>query len=157
MLNIRIKKGFTLIELIIVMAIIAILALIIFVAVDPSRRIHAANNANRASNVNAILNAYLNYVADNKGTHVTSTTSNVAYMIGQGSTGGTCAATATTLKIDLRSLVDNYISSIPYDPVTGMSTETRYYYIKSTNTRVTIGACDPEAEGTTTPVIFVQR
>ncbi|MBF8280259.1 MAG: hypothetical protein HW383_32 [Candidatus Magasanikbacteria bacterium] len=151
------KKGFTLIELIIVMAIIAILALIIFVAVDPSRRIHAANNANRASNVNAILNAYLNYVADNKGTHVTSTSSGVTYMIGTGAGAGTCAATTTSAKLVLTALVDNYISSIPYDPVTGNSDETRYWSYKSPNGRVTVGACNPETEGTTTPIISVQR
>ncbi|MBN1258340.1 prepilin-type N-terminal cleavage/methylation domain-containing protein, partial [Candidatus Peregrinibacteria bacterium] len=43
------KKAFTLLELIIVIAVIAILAAAIFVAVDPARRLHEARNARRWS------------------------------------------------------------------------------------------------------------
>ena len=41
------KKGFTLIELIIVVAIIALLAAATFVAVNPAKRIGEANDAQR--------------------------------------------------------------------------------------------------------------
>ncbi|MBF8280258.1 MAG: hypothetical protein HW383_31 [Candidatus Magasanikbacteria bacterium] len=151
------QAGFTLIELIVGISIIAILALIIFVAIDPSRRIKAANNTTRASHVNAILNAYLNYVADNKGTHVTSTSSGVTYMIGTGGGSGTCAASTTSAKVVLTGVVDSYLTTLPYDPVSGNSEETRYYYYKSPYGRIRVGACDPETEGTLTPSISVQR
>ena len=43
--------GFTLVELIIVIAIIAILAAAIFVAIDPARRLNEARNARRSSDI----------------------------------------------------------------------------------------------------------
>ena len=59
-------KGFTLIELLIVIGIIAILAAIIYVVVDPARRLSEARNAERWSSTNAILNGILKYTVDNK-------------------------------------------------------------------------------------------
>jgi type IV pilus assembly protein PilA len=61
-------RGFTLIEILIVIGIIAILAGIVLVAINPARQFRQANNAQRESNVNAILNAIGQYTVDNKGT-----------------------------------------------------------------------------------------
>src|SRR3989344_3073 len=61
------SKGFTLIELLIVIAIIAILAAVVLVALNPARQFAQANNAQRASNLNTILNAVHQYAVDNKG------------------------------------------------------------------------------------------
>ena len=66
------QKGFTLIELIIVIAIIALLAAATFVAVNPAKRIGDANNAQRWSDVTAIADAWSTYVADNTGTLATT-------------------------------------------------------------------------------------
>ena len=146
------------IELIIVVAMIAILAVIIYVAVDPVRRIHSSNNATRAANVNAILNAYLNYIADNKGGTPFGTSAATRYMIGTGAGAGSCTAAATSAHLDMSvGLVDRYIASIPKDPVNGTDSDTLYYFYRSSTDRVTIGACGPEAEGGTTPEIIVTR
>jgi prepilin-type N-terminal cleavage/methylation domain-containing protein len=50
-------KGFTLIELIIVIAVIALLAAATFVAVDPAKRIGMARDAQRWSDITAIADA----------------------------------------------------------------------------------------------------
>jgi len=150
-------RGFTLIELIVLMVVIVITALIVFVIINPSRRIHAANNATRASHVNLILSAYQNYVAVHKGAHVTSTVAGVTYMIGAGRGAGICAATSTSAKVVLTGLVDKYLPVVPFDPVSGNSNETGYYYYKAPKGRVTIGACDPESEGRNVPVINISR
>lgn len=152
--------GFTLIELLIVIGIIAILAAIIYVAVDPARRFAEARNAERWSSVNSILNAYLKYTVDNKGTEPVTLTAGTYYMIGTGSAFSGCTAQATTAATNLATnLVDQYLSSIPIDPsVVGADATKTYYYIsKSTNGRITVGTCVPETIGGSTPAIKVSR
>jgi len=61
------NDGFTLIEILVVIGIIAILAVIVLIAINPARQFAQANNTQRTSNVNAILNAIGQYIADNAG------------------------------------------------------------------------------------------
>ncbi len=51
------KKGFTLIELIIVIAIIAVIVSVVFVALDPVKRLNASRNTRRRADVTAIVSA----------------------------------------------------------------------------------------------------
>lgn len=61
------QQGFTLIELIIVIAIISIIAAVVFVAVDPATRFADARNAKRWQATGAILDAVKMYQIDNRG------------------------------------------------------------------------------------------
>lgn len=147
------KKGFTLIELIIVIAIIAILAAAIFVAVDPARRLNEARNARRRSDVAAILNAVVTYMTDNNGTHystVAALTGGNYYTIGTCATGGDTGCTAKTTQaacVDLSAIGTNYLGAVPTDPRTGTAAKTDYYLMKGASGGLTVGACDPEGEG----------
>lgn len=67
MKNLKKNDGFTLIEILVVIGIIAILAVIVLIAINPARQFAQARNTQRTSNVNAILNAIGQYMADNKG------------------------------------------------------------------------------------------
>ncbi|KKT41194.1 MAG: hypothetical protein UW30_C0011G0025 [Candidatus Giovannonibacteria bacterium GW2011_GWA2_44_13b] len=62
-----VRHGFTLIEILVVIGIIAILATIVLIAINPARQFRQANDSQRTSNVNAILNAVGQFIADNKG------------------------------------------------------------------------------------------
>ena len=166
--------GFTLIELLIVIGIISILAAIIFVAVDPARRLSEARNAERWSSVNAILNGVLKFTVDSAGllpaeptaidsddTTVQiigeSTASCVGLTCDNGTDSHTVASSncfVTGLDTDL---VDQYLSSMPTDPSTGTTDNTQYYIDKSANGRITVGACQEEDVGGTPPTISVSR
>jgi len=65
--NLKNQKGFTLIEILVVIGIIAVLATIVLIAINPARQFAQSRDTQRTSNVNAILNAVGQYIADNKG------------------------------------------------------------------------------------------
>lgn len=61
------KSGFTLIELLIVIGVVAALAGIVFIAVDPAKRMAQARNAVRWSEARSLLDAILLYQVDHNG------------------------------------------------------------------------------------------
>lgn len=135
------NNGFTLIELLIVIGILAILLAIVLVAINPNRQFAQARNAQRRSDVNAILNAVHQYGADNRGTYPTGLTTAAQTMA---SSGG----------LDIcSSLVTTYLAALPYDPSTGSfsscsSYNTGYTVLKSSANRITVAA--PSAENSET-------
>ncbi len=118
------NKGFTLIEILVVIGIIAILAAIVIIAINPARQFAQARNTQRESSVNTLLNAIGQNLADNKGVPLSATTcagiTNIPNEnpkhIGIGSGF-----------VDLTCLVPTYIAtSIPVDPTDGTATDTQY-------------------------------
>jgi type IV pilus assembly protein PilA len=61
------KSGFTLIEVLLVIAILAILASIVIIAINPAKQFASARDAQRLSDVYSILNALHQYALDNEG------------------------------------------------------------------------------------------
>jgi|GEM_PF-1926139 len=60
------KKGFTLVELLVVFAFIGIVVVVILLVIDPARRFAEARNAERHQNVEALAHALKLYAVDNK-------------------------------------------------------------------------------------------
>ncbi len=162
-------KGFTLVELIIVIAIVAILAGAIFVAIDPARRLHEARNARRWSDVNTIVNAIKQYQVDNDGEHyyeVEDAYEEEYSVLGEDALlcnyGCDAAPEATSTDcVDLTDIGSDYLTIVPADPKTGDQEYTGYYLYKHGNGAITIGSCDAEGEGAggsgAVPVISVTR
>ncbi len=144
------NQGFTLLEILLVVAAIAILAGIVIVALNPNKQLGDTRNAQRRSDVNTILNAVYQYAIDNNGTlpsGIDNTTS-TSQVLGTASSGlnSTCTATTTVVAgVDLSSdLVPTYTVGIPTDPSTGSGANTDYYINRDDNGRITVGSCDPE-------------
>ncbi len=144
------QQGFTLLEILLVVAAIGILAGIVIVAINPGKQLGDTRNAQRNSDVNAILNAVYQYAIDNNGTLPSGIDSvgGSSQVLGTAASGldTTCTATTTvTAGVDISStLVPTYIIGIPADPSTGTASSTDYFINKDTNGRITVGACDPE-------------
>ena len=146
------QKGFTLIEILVVIGIIAILAGVVLIAVNPGRQFQLAHDSQRVANVNAILNAIGQNIAENKGQFIC---------------GGAVTPIPASEKIikapvgadgiDIRScIVPDYISEIPYDPegtfTSGTAYDTKYKIVKDANGRIKVSA-----EGEITTDISVTR
>lgn len=153
------RHGFTLIELIIVVAIIALLAAATFVAINPAKRIGDAQNAQRWADVTAIADAFATYMADNSGSTPTSSYTGSgsletnAFMVATTTVSehavnsSHCTATTTDEEfIALQALVTGgYIGQIPKDPTWTYgdhNDHTQYYLQYSSTGAITVGACE---------------
>ncbi len=153
--KLKANKGFTLIEILVVIGIIAILATIVIIAINPARQFAQSRNTQRTANVQAILNAVGQKMADNKGVFQNSS----------GSCTTALPTSATDIKktggYDLRTCVVNtYISELPVDPTGGTNTcttsacsgsgedyDTKYTIVQdSTTGRITV--CAPNGAET---------
>jgi len=114
------QSGFTLLEVLLVVAIIAVLAGIVIIAINPGKNLGDTRNSQRSGDVNTILNATYQYILDNNGNlpPVGSRTGAVAIPIGTGIEICTQAATSCTGLVDLSILttLGKYLVAIPRDP-----------------------------------------
>lgn len=133
------RKGFSLIEILVVVALIIILATITLVAINPGKNFRDTRNAQRSADVTQILNA------------VTQYTSEEGNSISAFGTISTCTATWSdgsdvgTAGVDLGAvLVDEFIVAIPKDPSNGTDGTTGYRICVTSGGRVQVSA--PNAE-----------
>ncbi len=133
------KKGFTLLELLIVIGIIAILAGIVIVAVNPARQFAQANNAERKVEIKKMLDAITHYSVDYRG--------DMTGLLPVGYVRGTVAnivagPSANALEIDLTPLVPLYMTpDVPRDAsVSETDHDTGYDFVLGNDGMITISA-----------------
>jgi type IV pilus assembly protein PilA len=146
-------RGFTLIEILVVIGIIAVLAAVVLVAVNPARQFKLARDSQRVSNVNAILNSIGQNISEHKGLF----------------TCGSSTTAIPTIPTDVKStaggfdmaacVVPAYISSLPFDPsasgafyTSTSSYDTQYVVYQDSSGHVTASST-----GELTPSISVTR
>ncbi len=106
------SKGFTLIELIVVIGMLTILFAIVLVAVNPGRQFGSSRNTARQNDIRAILNAIGQYAADNNG----SLPPAVSALTACAFPCGTATAISNTGANLCPVLTTNYLSALPQDP-----------------------------------------
>jgi len=132
-------KSFTLIETLVTIGLIAFLASIVIIAINPARQFALARNTQRRANIRTILDAIYQNSIDNQGVF------NCHHSI------PTTTSTISSSDVDLYDcLVPAYIADLPYDPSEGYFNsktdyDTKYQIRQDPDTgRIIIYA--PEAE-----------
>lgn len=139
------SPGFTLLEILLVVAAIAILAGIIIIAINPGKQLSETKNAQRRIDINTVINAVYQYAIDNNGSLPASITTTPTEICKTG-------VSPCTGYVDLSTLTTNekYLVSLPNDP-TGVSTKgTGYKISRDTYGRITVTAPNAEAGATIT-------
>jgi len=138
------NKGFTLLEILLVIAAIGILAAIVLVAINPNRQIAQARNIVRQADINTIQKAVEQYLIE-KGSYPNGITNTYREICNTGNKTITDTLSPTTLcdnKVDLRVLVPTYLAAIPKDPqVNSVSTG---YHVAQINSKISLFANNAE-------------
>ncbi|MEN9604739.1 MAG: hypothetical protein RJB39_424 [Candidatus Parcubacteria bacterium] len=147
------QRGFTLIEILVVIGIIGILAAVVLVAVSPGRQFKQARDSQRVANVNTILNAVGQNIADHQGT--LQCDGDPAILPDEPTRIGT-----NTGQFGLATcLVPDYLPKLPYDPTPGRGSyesedtyDLAYDISQDQQGRITVSAT-----GEIQPIISVSR
>lgn len=137
-------RGFTLLEILLVIAAIGILAAIVIVAINPQRQLAQVRNSARQSDVNTLHKALEQYLID-EGSYPVGLSEGLVNVC---NTGGNAPGEGSINPgcLDLRSLVPTYLASIPIDP-TGNSPETNYYIgLNPSNGKLSVTSALAESE-----------
>ncbi len=137
------SRGFTLVEILVVVALIAILAAVTIIAINPAKNFADTRNATRSSDVTTILNAVTQYTSEEG--HALADLGTVPACTADPAVIGTGGVNLGT------NLVDEYIVAVPKDPGSGTDADTGYTICQTAGGRVQIAA--PHAENGKTIVV----
>ena len=160
------NKAFTLIELLVVIGIIAILATVVFVALNPVQRFADARNSRRFTDVNNLITAIHECIVDNDGGTTPCLGSLVAgtkyEIVSSGASGCNTVCTnvaASANCADLDTNLASYLKELPTDPGAVTAGHTEYEVVIDSNNIVTITSCSAESPETygVTDTIKVSR
>lgn len=139
----RKDKGFTLLELLIVMAILAILIATTIILINPARQLAKARDTQRETDIFAIVSLVMQYSAEHAGALPDA---DGDPLVDSFPTSLTCIGSdpgCFNLAIageDGETIVPEYTGELPYDPSTGSGGNTGYLISVDENGRLTASA-----------------
>lgn len=133
--NLTQSRGFTLLEILLVVAAIGILAGIVILALNPAKQLGDTRNAQRKADVNTILNAVYQYTIDNNGTvpaAITTTSTEICDSEASSCTG--------LINLGVLTASEKYLTAVPVEPQKTNANGAGYLIKKSANGRITVEA-----------------
>ena len=147
------EGGFTLVELIITIAIVSLIAIAVFIATNPAKRIGETQDSRRWSDLVSIARAIELYTADYGDVPSDFSTSTVGVndkvvLCSSGSTLTCDGQTKGCLVVDDTDFLGVYLNNIPVDPSKSADTDTGYYLTRKSSGLISFGACsDYQSDG----------
>jgi type IV pilus assembly protein PilA len=139
------KPAFTLLEILLVVAAIAVLASIVIVAINPGRQLAQTKNSVRRADVGTIINAIYQYAIDTAGTLPSGISTTVRQICRTGIATSSCNSLSL---VDLSVLTStssaSYLVAIPSDPNNTATSGAGYFVQKTAGGRIKVSA--PSAE-----------
>lgn len=138
------RQGFTILELILVIGMLAIIAAIVITAINPTSQLSSTRDAKRSQEIRELKNALEQYIIDgNSVSGVPSGITNATVICQDSISLASCTGTGFFLGY----LTPDYIVDIPIDPTETGSILTGYYIYKSGSFNQ---ICSPLATATST-------
>lgn len=145
----KFNKGFTLLEMLLVLTILGVLFSLVFLRLKPDEIVQDSYETEREGKKQSIYKALRTYSAQNHGDYpidMDSLLPDTNYSI--------CKYGMTCSGVDLDELVDaGFLAEIPVDPDNDTETDSGYYLAIDDTGDLEIGAADDEALATPTPPI----
>jgi type IV pilus assembly protein PilA len=142
-----VAQGFTLLEILIAVGIIAILATIIVITLDPAERFRNARESRRLSDIQTVSSAIHQYIVDKRGEFPPGIDERER-QLGTNTTGceidtAVCHVKSSSDCADLSASLKPYLSSIPEDPESGSAALTHYTVEREQGgNRIVVRSCD---------------
>lgn len=136
-------SGFTLVEILVVLAIVGILAGIVVVAINPAKQFRSANDAKRKTDLNKIANAVFQYAVDFKGQFPRDITNAFQEVCLSGNSSSTCGNALTSLD-SVATLNGPYIKSLSEDPLPQASRNSAANNVIGTGYRIRLAGTPPD-------------
>ncbi len=140
------NKGFTLLEVLLVVAIIAALVGIVIFAINPGKQLAETRNAERGSDVNTILNAVYQYSIDHDGDLPEGIEEIAGEICKEGNDPDTDDC---DVSLDVLTEEEIYLVMLPEDPTNPANSDGIGYEIaKTEHGRIVVSAPNAEEDAT---------
>ena len=141
----RRQHGFTLLEILLVVAAIGILAAIVIVAINPQRQLGKVRDAERQSEVGTLKDGIEQYSLDNRGQYPSGIEVNTYKEVCD--TEAVAPSNCPDYYVDLSGLVPEQLAAIPRDPQASDTNEDTGYEVgKDENGNIAVKASNTEID-----------